>query len=366
MRLGVESAVVRGRLIRGDVEINDGRILAVGLAPVANGRIAVPGFVDLQVNGFGGVDFLSASRSDYARAGEALLATGVTAYQPTLITAHEDTVIEALGEVPRDGPGPRVLGAHLEGPFIAAERPGTHPLEYRSDPDLALLDRLLEAGPVTEMTLAPELPGCEALIERLRERGVVVSAGHTNASAAEARRAFDLGITSVTHLFNAMRPLRTRDPGIVGVALTRADVVVTVIVDGHHVADETVKLVWECAAGRLALITDAMAAAGVGEGTFRIGEVAVAVANGSAPTRADGTLAGTVLSMIDAVRNLHALGVPLEHAVSAASSVPAQLLGRADVGVLDEGSPADVVVLDDRLEIVAVLCRGNVGVVARG
>jgi N-acetylglucosamine-6-phosphate deacetylase len=173
-------------------------------------------------------------------------------------------------------------------------------------------------------------------------------------------------VSSVTHLFNAMRPLRTRDPGIVGVALTRPNVVVTVIVDGHHVADETVKLVWECAAGRVALITDAMAAAGVGVGTFKLGEVAVAVADGRAPIRADGTLAGTVLSMIDAVRNLHALGVPIEHAVSAATSVPAQLLGRTDAGVLDEGSPADLVVLDDRLKIVAVLCGGEAGVVARG
>ena len=366
MRLGVEAAVVRNRLVRGDVDVNDGRIVEVGLTPVTNGRIAVPGFVDLQVNGFGGVDFLTASREDYARAGEALLATGVTAYQPTLITASEDAVVDALGEVPRDGPGPRVLGVHLEGPFISAERPGTHPLAYRSDPDLARLDRLLDAGPVTEMTLAPELPGADVLIARLRERGVVVSAGHTNASAAEARRAFDLGVTSVTHLFNEMRPLRTRDPGIVGVALTRAEVVVTLIVDGHHVADETVKLVWECAAGRLALITDAIAAAGVGDGTYRLGEVAVAVADGRAPTSADGTLAGTVLSMIEAVRNLHGLGVPLDEAVGAATSVPARLLARTDVGVLDEGSPADIVVLDDRLEIVAVLCGGEAGVVARG
>ncbi|HEY2372873.1 MAG TPA: N-acetylglucosamine-6-phosphate deacetylase [Gaiellaceae bacterium] len=366
MRLGVEAAVVCGRLVPGDVEVDGGHVVRVGLTPVLNGRIAVPGFVDLQVNGFGGVDFLTASRDDYARAGEALLATGVTAYQPTLITAPEETVIDALGEVPRDGLGPRVLGVHLEGPFISLERPGTHPLAHRSEPDLVLLDRLLDAGPVTEMTLAPELPGAEALIGRLRERGVVVSAGHTNASAAEATRAFDLGVTSVTHLFNAMRPLQTRDPGIVGVALTRDDVVVTMIVDGHHVADETVKLVWECAGGRLALITDAMAAAGVGVGTYRLGEVAVAVADGRAPTRADGTLAGTVLSMIDAVRNLHALGVPLEQAVGAATSVPARLLGLADVGVLDEGSRADVVVLDDRMEIVAVLCRGEAGVVARG
>jgi len=118
MRLGVQAALVRGELVRGDVEIDDGHIAAVGLAPVANGRIAVPGFVDLQVNGFGGVDFLTAGREDYARAGEALLATGVTAYQPTFITADEVATVEALREVPVDAQSPRVLGVHLEGPFI--------------------------------------------------------------------------------------------------------------------------------------------------------------------------------------------------------------------------------------------------------
>jgi N-acetylglucosamine-6-phosphate deacetylase len=362
----VEAAIVRGALVRGDVAIDEGRIVDVGLAPVTNGRIAVPGLVDLQVNGFAGVDFLNASRDDYERAGEALLATGVTAYQPTLITAAEPTTVAAMQEIPLDSVGPRVLGVHLEGPFISGDRAGTHPLAHRRDPDLALLDRLLSAGAVTQMTIAPELPRTDALIARLRERGVVVGAGHTNATAAEARRAFDLGVTSVTHLFNAMRPLQTRDPGIVGEALARPDVVITVIVDGHHVADETLRIVWSCAAGRVALVTDAVAAARMGTGTFRLGEMEIAVDGDGVPRRADGTLAGTALTMIEAVRNLHALGVSLEQAVVAATAVPARLLGRNDVGVLEEGAVADVVVLDDALEIVAVLCDGETGVVARG
>jgi len=221
---------------------------------------------------------------------------------------------------------------------------------------------------VTEMTVAPELPGADAVIARLLERGVVVSAGHTNATAPEAQRAFDLGVAGLTHVFNAMRPFRSRDPGVAGVALTRPDVVVKMIVDGHHLADETVRLVWACAGGRVALITDAIAAAGagLGPGTFQLGEVAVEVALGSAPRREDGTIAGAVLTMIDAVRNLHALGVPLEDAVSAATAVPARFLGRTDVGVLEPGGPADVVVLDDRLEIASVLCAGEADVVARG
>jgi len=366
VRLGVSAALVRGALVAGDVEIEAGSVAAVGLLPAGSGGIAVPGFVDLQVNGYGGVDFLSADADGYRRAGEALLLAGVTAYQPTFISSSEAALVDALRRLPLGGPGPRVLGAHLEGPFLSPERPGTHPLEHLRTPDVALLDRLLEAGPVTQMTLAPELPGSELLIARLRERGVVVSAGHTNATAEEAHRAFDLGVSGVTHVFNAMRPFRSRDPGVAGVALTRRDVVVGIIVDGYHLADETVRLVWACAGGRMTLVTDAIAAAGAGNGTYRLGEVEVELADGTAPKREDGTLAGTVLTMIDAVRNLHALGIPLEDAVSAATAVPAAFLGRSDVGVLEPGAPADLVVLDDRLEIVTVLCAGEADVVARG
>jgi N-acetylglucosamine-6-phosphate deacetylase len=368
VRLGVEAALVRGELVAGDVDVEDGRIVAVGLSGGPRGRVAVPGFVDLQVNGYGGVDFLSASTEDYRRAGEALLLAGVTAYQPTFISSAEATTVEALRAMPTAEPGPRVIGAHLEGPFLSANWPGMHPLGHLRAPDVALLDRLLDAGTVTQMTLAPELPGADALVERLRARGVSVSAGHTNATAAEAHHAFDLGVGGVTHVFNAMRPFRSRDPGIAGAALTHARVVIAMVVDGHHLADETVRLVWASAAGRVALVTDAMAAAGNGGngGRFLLGDVEVAVDDGAAPMRNDGTLAGTVLTMVEAVRNLLALGVPFEQAVGAATEVPARFLGRGDVGALEPGAPADVVMLDDRLEIQAVLCAGRGDVVARG
>ena len=363
MRLGVEAALVHGALVPGDVELEDGVIVDVGLAGGTRGRIAVPGFVDLQVNGFGGVDFLAASTEDYERAGQALLLTGVTAYQPTFITAAESTIVDALRAMPTNGARPRVVGAHLEGPFLSAERLGTHPLEHRRDPDLELLERLLDAGQVTAMTVAPELPGADAVIRRLLERGVVVSAGHTNATAEEAHAAFDLGLSTVSHLFNAMRPFRSRDPGIIGVALTRPDVFVQLIVDGHHLADETVRLVWAAAGGRVALVTDAIAGASIGGGTYQLGDVEIEVAGG-VPTREDGVFAGTVLTMIDAVRNLHALGIPFEQAIAAATSVPARIVGRPDLGVLEQGAPADVVVLDDRLEITNVFCGGEARVVA--
>lgn len=358
MRLGVEAALVDGRLVPGDVEVVDGRVAAYGLSSPGGRGIACPGFLDLQVNGFAGVDFLSASSSDYERAGEALLATGVTAYLPTFITAPEEVVVEALRLLPRDGRGPRVLGAHLEGPFLAPSRLGAHPAGARRDPDPELLARLLAAGPVRLVTLAPELPGARGLIRMLRRRGVAVSLGHSEATAEEAHAAFDLGAASVTHLFNAMRPFSHRDPGLAGAALARTDVTVQIIADRVHLADDTVRLVWRAAAGRVALVTDAMAAAGLGDGSYRLGGVSVEV-EGKAARRRDGVLAGSVLTMIEAVRNLHALAAPLEQALEAASLVPAGIVGADSLGRIAVGGPADLVVLDDRLEVRHVLVRGR-------
>ena len=363
MRLGVEAAIVEGELLTGDVEVADGLIVSVGLAPTSGGGIAVPGFVDLQVNGFGGVDFAAADAAGYKTAGDALLESGVTAYQPTLITAPEQDLIAALREVPAETSGPRILGVHLEGPFLSPNRLGAHPAASRRDPDRGLLERLLAAGPVGYMTLAPELDGALELVDLLHERGIVVSCGHSDATAEQAAAAFDRGVGTVTHLFNAMRPLGHRDPGIAGAALVRDDVIVQVILDGHHLAEETAKVVWRTAAGRVALVTDAIAAAGVGDGSYRLGEVEVEVRDGVA-RRGDGVLAGSVVTMVEAVQNLHALGASLVQAVAAATSIPARVARRPELGVLREGGEADIVVLDGGLEIRRVLRAGRERVAA--
>jgi N-acetylglucosamine-6-phosphate deacetylase len=368
VKLDVAATLVDGKLVPGGLEVVDGRVAAYGLSGTGNG-IAVPGFVDLQVNGFAGVDFLDTDASGYRRAREALLETGVTSFVPTLITAPEETLVAALAEVPdpsangASGPGARVLGVHLEGPFLSSWRLGTHPSAGRRDPDVALLERLLAAGPVRAMTLAPELPGALELIDVLVARGVVVSCGHTDASAEQADLAFDRGARTVTHLFNAMRPFMHRDPGIAGAALARDDVILQIIVDGIHLAAETTELVWKAAAGRVALVTDAVAAAGVGDGSYSLGTVALSL-NDGAVRGPDGILAGSVITMIEAVRNLHALGAPLEQVLDAATAVPARVLGLADAGRLAVGLPADIVILDDNLEVDAVFVRGEAHVVA--
>jgi N-acetylglucosamine-6-phosphate deacetylase len=363
-RLGVEAALIDGVFVAGDVEVADGRIAAVGVA-AGNGRgFAVPGFVDLQVNGFGGVDFLDADVAAYRRAGDALLETGVTAYLPTLITSPEDQVLAAMREVPvDDGDRPRILGMHLEGPFLSPNRLGTHEASSRRDPDVALLRRLLEAGPVRLMTLAPELAGADELIDLLLAQGVVVSVGHTDATAEQANAAFDRGARGVTHLFNAMRPFLHRDPGIAGAALARDDVFVSIILDGIHLAPETARTVWKAARERMILVTDAIAAAPRADGPSSLGELDLQVDEG-AVRGPDGVLAGSVLTMIEAVRNLHALGAPIEDAVGAATLAPARLLGERELGRIDVGLPADVLVLNDRLEIERVIVAGVDRVVA--
>jgi N-acetylglucosamine-6-phosphate deacetylase len=359
MRLGVKSALVDGRLIPGDVRVADGVVTDIGIVNGSRGRgIAAPGFVDLQVNGFAGVDLMTADADGYARAGEAMLSAGTTAFQPTFVTAAEDVLLAALAAMPVDGVGPRVLGAHLEGPFLSPRRMGAHEAAGRRAPDLALLRRLLDAGPVRQVTLAPELPGALNLIDELRARGITISAGHTDATAAEAHLAFDRGITTVTHLYNAMRPSTPRDPSIAVAALARPDVTVQVIVDGHHLAADTVSVAWQAAAGRFALVTDAVAAAGMADGEFLLGSQPVK-AVGGVVRGPDGQLAGSALTMIDAVRNLHAIGVPLTEALEAASLVPARVARRYDLGRLVVGAPADIVVIDDRLELERVLVAGG-------
>jgi N-acetylglucosamine-6-phosphate deacetylase len=360
MRLGVSHALVGDTLVRGDVRVEDGRIVAIGVLPAGSGGLAAPGFVDLQVNGFAGVDFLAADPVDYQLAGEALATTGVTAYLPTFITAPEHEHAHAIAAAAAAGAaaGPRILGVHLEGPFLSPAWPGAHDPRHFQLPTPALVDRLAAAGSIALITLAPELPGAIEVIRDLVGRGIVVSCGHSDADAAAAHAAFDAGARGVTHLHNAHRRFGHRDPGLGGVALVRPEVTVQAIVDGVHLAPEVAYGAFLAAGERFSLVTDAMAAARLGDGRYRLGSREVEV-EGMKARLADGTYAGSVLTMDAAVRNLVALGATEVEALLSASRAPARLLARADVGALVPGGPADVVVLDDRLEVQATLVGGR-------
>lgn len=362
MRLGVARALVNGAMVPGDVVVEEERIIEIGRLPAGRGT-AAPGLVDLQVNGFDGVPLEGARPDDVARIGQRLLRTGTTAYLPTLISAPPDRMradVRAIAAAAADPP-PRtaeILGIHLEGPFLSPRRPGAHPPEHLRAPDLVEARALVDAGPVTLVTLAPELEGAGDLIALLRARGVTVSCGHTDATAAQAHAAFNAGARTVTHLFNAMRPLRSRDPGVIGAALTRGDVVLQVIADGVHLAPETLRLIWGGAAGRCALVSDMMCGAGRGDGRWPVGDQVVTV-SGPVARRDDGTLAGSVTALDGAVRHLVGLGLDAGVVLDAATRVPAQLMRRPDLGVLAPGHLATVTVFDDDLRLKNVLLRGE-------
>jgi N-acetylglucosamine-6-phosphate deacetylase len=366
-RLGVSAALVDGKMLPGDVAVQDGVVDAVGLPPARGDRVAVPGLVDLQVNGFDGVDLMSADEGDLRAVGQALARRGVTAYLPTLITAEPSATTRALGRLRQavestDPLGARPLGVHLEGPFLSERRLGTHPPGHRRDPDAALLAHWRATGPVVAVTLAPELPGALHLVARLARDGVLVSVGHSDATAEQAHAAFDAGAATVTHLFNAMSPLHHRAPGVPGAALARDDVVVQLIVDGHHLSDDVVRAVWRAARGRVVLVTDATAAAGTpdgpGDGWHPLGEVDLQVRDGAVRNVA-GDLAGSALTLDAAVRAAGALRLPLAEVLVAVTETPARLLRRRDIGRLRPGVCADIAVLDDALVVQTTYREGR-------
>lgn len=348
-RLGVDRALVDGAWVDGDVRLDGSTVAEVGLPADGGGRRAVAGFVDLQVNGFAGVDFATTDAEGYRHAGEAMSASGVTGFQPTFISlpwAAYDQALRTAAEARASTPG--MIGIHLEGPFLSPTRCGAHDPANLLAPEPARVEELLHPV-VNWMTIAPELDGGLEAIATVVATGRHVAVGHSDADARTAEAAFDAGATVVTHLFNAQSPLLHRAPGVPGAALASdARVGVTVIVDGHHLAPEIVRMIFAAKPGRVALITDAIAAAAMGDGETVLGDRAVTVANGAARL-ADGTLAGSVLTMDQAVRNTVECGVDERSALLAATP------GRT----VAPGSAADLVVLDDDLEVVRTLRTGE-------
>ncbi len=260
------------------------------------------------------------------------------------------------------GEDPTVLGAHLEGPFLAATRCGAHDPAYLRAPTLPDVRRLLDAarGTLRQVTLAPELPGALEAIPVLVGAGVTVAVGHTEADLDLARRAFDAGARLLTHAFNAMPPLHHRAPGPVGAALADDRVTLELVLDGHHVHPTVAVLLFAGAPGRVALITDAMAAAGAGDGEYRLGALDVVVREGRATLGNDGPLAGSALTQDAALRSAIAAGLTPVEAVTALTATPARALGLDDrLGRIAPGFAADVVVLDEDWTVRHVWAAGR-------
>jgi N-acetylglucosamine-6-phosphate deacetylase len=363
------------RIDDGAVLIDRDRVMAVGATPQvtrppqaqsidASGLTLTPGFIDLQVNGGFGLDF-TATPSTIWQVAARLPRYGVTTFLPTIISSPAETVAAAQAifreGAPKDFIGATPLGLHLEGPFLNKAKRGAHNPAYLRPLSVdAIADWSLERC-VRLATIAPELPGALDVIRTLRARGVVVSAGHSMASYDEARKGFDAGIRYGTHLFNAMPPLEHRAPGLPGALLTDSRATVGIIADGVHLHQAIVSLVWQSkGSSRLILVTDAMAALGMPPGRYQLGDFAVTVDDTSARLEG-GTLAGSILSLDQAIRNLiDFAGCSLTDALPTVTTVPAKLLGLTDRGKCSPGGIADLTLLSPDRQVMATIVRGQI------
>lgn len=361
----------------GYVLIRDGRVVAVGRGQPPRTAdvhldtgVLTPGFVDLQVNGAFGVELPAVRPAEWRLVARRLPETGTTAFLPTFVTAPLPALADALravaGRRPAGDGAPgraRILGVHLEGPFLSPHRVGAHNADWLATPTPTAVAELIDVGGdrIRLVTLAPELPGALGAVRRFTAAGVAVSVGHSDATGAQVSAAAEAGARMVTHLFNAQRGWHHREPGVTGQALADRRFVCTLIADLHHVAEPVCRIVFAAAPGRICLVTDATAAVGMPPGRYRLGggPIELPAEPGTPPARADGTLAGSALTMDVAVANMARAGVGLPAAVAAASRVPADVLGRADLGRLAPGAAADLVWLDDDLRVRATWIGGE-------
>lgn len=329
--------------------------------------VLLPGFVDLQVNGYFGEEFLTAGADGWARVTTRLPQTGTTAFLPTFVTAPPGVLTAGLRAaaalIPALPAGARVLGVHVEGPFISPAWKGAHNEAWITEPSADAVAELLEAGRgvLRLVTLAPERRGGMAAVTALTEAGVLVSVGHSDATARQVAEAADHGARMVTHLFNAQRPMHHREPGVVGEALTDLRLTSGLIADMHHVNPQVCVLAFRAAPGRICAVTDAAACAGMPPGSYKLGgePIELPPGDGEPPVRNDGTLAGSGLRMDAAVGNLVAAGIGLAEAVCAATRVPADLIGRPDLGRIAPGAAADVAWLGDDMRTRATWIGGE-------
>jgi N-acetylglucosamine-6-phosphate deacetylase len=361
-KIGVRGAVINGSYVAGDISLEEGKVSQVGLPPGESG-LAIPGFVDLQVNGFGGTDFTYANPESWLEANQKLLRTGVTHYLANVISNDVATLSQTIQMAQKvqslqNLDSAELMGVHVEGPFLAEGKSGVHPKEHLKKPDIETLREWITQGPVTMVTLAPELPGAIEVINFLSSSGVAVSLGHSDCNEDQANLGFQAGATAVTHIFNAMSGMSARQPGLSGVALNTENVWVQLIADFTHVDKVLMELVVKLAPKRTVLVTDCLSVTGTSGTHFTLGDRDISLVEGKAVS-SDGVLAGSVLTMGEALRNAVACGMTEVDAVNATSFNPLLLIKPLGTPLLTPGMPADLLVVSDSLEVESVFHRGH-------
>lgn len=359
---GLELAVEKGRIagIMPLGTVKDGDFVD------AQGGYIVPGFIDIHIHGSVGCDVMDARTGSLERIASFLAKNGTTSFLATTMTLSADAIrssIEAAAEFMKQeqAAGAQCLGIHLEGPFLNPDAKGAHDETYLIDPSVESFNTIIgdNIDIIRLVTMAPELDGAAGLTSYLKARGIKVSIGHTRADYDTACRAIDLGMDHTCHFYNAMTPLKHRDPGVVGAVLDHGDNTVELISDLIHIHPAALRLAVKVKGCRkCALITDAMAAAGLGDGIYNLGGLEVHVEMGAARLK-DGTLAGSTLTQGKALKNMVGIGVPLEDTITMLTSTPASIIGAsAFKGHLKAGWDADVVILDRDLNVVSAYVKG--------
>lgn len=385
------TAIYASRILTPQEEISDSvilvegsRIAAVGhrdemtLPPdtvdyVATGMTVVPGFVDIHIHGAGGHDVMEGTARALDRITSTVARHGTTSMVATTVTAGVDETCESLEKIARyirkhetlsdNGRlAAEILGIHLEGPFISKAQRGVHPVGDIVSPSIELLDKFIEAadGLVRMVTVAPEAPGAIEFIQHAVAAGLVVGMGHTDADYDQTRAAIQAGARHTVHTYNAMRPFTHRDPGILGAILTDPEVTAEVIADGVHVAGPAIQvLLGSKGFDTVFLVSDGIAATGMPDGNYQLGNFQVTVKDGVA-RNSEGKLAGSTLTLDRALRHIVGLGVPFVDAVRMATVLPARRLGLAGKkGIIAPGGDADLVILTPDLRVAGVMTRGN-------
>ena len=367
------TAFVDGALRRADVRIENGRIAEVGELSAregeavrsARGLYVLPGFVDIHIHGFGGADCMR-GEADVRSMSDALIKTGVAAFMPTTMSAFEPETRGALRGVQAvvDRPqrrGAAVLGAHMEAPFLSPKHKGAQLEACLIPPSVAAYDRMTDGLSCVKMlTLAPELPGAIALIRELARRGVVTCAGHSDASAADVHAAADVGLSQITHLFNAQTPLHHREPGVPGAGLSDERILVQAIADGIHLHPDALRIAALCKGARgMALISDSMEAAGLPDGQYDLGGQAVFVKGGAARLES-GVLAGSTLTLHRAVKNMITLArIAPETVIPMATSTPADAVGAKGFGRIEPGAAGVLALMDAGWDFAGAVFEGD-------
>jgi N-acetylglucosamine-6-phosphate deacetylase len=365
---GARVVLPTGIVADGRVAVEGARITAAAPPDAevvdVRGHWLVPGFVDLHNHGGGGASFTSGTAEDVLKGIRTHRLHGTTTLVASTVTGDMDFLAQRAGLLSELAEQGEIAGIHFEGPFISPCRKGAHSEELLRDPDPAEVRKLIDAarGHARMVTLATELPGGVDSVRLLAEHGVIAAIGHTDATYEQTVEAIEAGATVATHLFNAMPPLGHRSPGPIAALLEDERVTVELINDGTHLHPASLQLAFHHAgAGRVAFITDAMDAAGFGDGRYMLGPLEVEVADGVARLSADGTIAGSTLTLDRAFKRAVTVdGLPVEDAVAALSTTPARLLGLSDrIGSLEPGKDADLVILDEDFDLRGVMRRGE-------